>query len=417
MASRSLVRLRRGLPVDGRLVPDLESSGLAGEAVQAAAGLVDDLGRRVHALALREGQLLAHDGHSLGRRDLEDEVDGGPQIEVQFGGHDALHRSILACRIGCSARRVSQPRSRPARERIRGPAASQTVSRRRSLRRTVTYPRSHARARTPPRTASVAADRRRRARRRRRVRGGRVAAVGGRPRAPRRGRRGCRSRRTSRRPPLALPEQPRVLIFGDSWVYGSAAIVPDARASPTCSASELGWDTVVDGVRGSGYLKPGTRRRLLRRAHRRPRPGARPRPRDRRGIDQRPAAPGDGLPGGRDRRVGRARRRCYPEARDRDPRPGSAGAPGRGGDRAHRRRPRRARRRTRLVVHLADRRGVDHARQLRRASSTPAIGRDHPSTGGHAYLATRLAEALATHRARATDVVADAPHDEELVGP
>jgi hypothetical protein len=66
--------------------------------VQTAAGLVDDLGRRVHAIALRERQFLADDGGRLGRRDLEDEVDGGAQIQVEFGGHDALHRSILACR-------------------------------------------------------------------------------------------------------------------------------------------------------------------------------------------------------------------------------------------------------------------------------------------------------------------------------
>ena len=45
-----------------------------------------------------------------------------------------------------------------------------------------------------------------------------------------------------------------------------------------------------------------------------------------------------------------------------------------------------------------------------------AIGRYHPSTGGHAYLATRLAEALAA-MSGATDVVADAPHDAELDRP
>jgi lysophospholipase L1-like esterase len=55
---------------------------------------------------------------------------------------------------------------------------------------------------------------------------------------------------------LALPENPRVLVFGDSWVYGSAAIVPTLgfayRLGPMLDA-----DVVVDGVRGSGYLKPG----------------------------------------------------------------------------------------------------------------------------------------------------------------
>lgn len=55
---------------------------------------------------------------------------------------------------------------------------------------------------------------------------------------------------------LALPENPRVLVFGDSWVYGSAAIVPTLGFAYV-AAQNLGWDVVVDGVRGSGYLKPG----------------------------------------------------------------------------------------------------------------------------------------------------------------
>ena len=44
------------------------------------------------------------------------------------------------------------------------------------------------------------------------------------------------------------------------------------------------------------------------------------------------------------------------------------------------------------------------------------IGRDHPSTDGHAYLAERVAESLARMSAP-TDVVADAPLDEEIAGP
>ncbi|MDN3494567.1 SGNH/GDSL hydrolase family protein [Planococcus sp. APC 4015] len=55
---------------------------------------------------------------------------------------------------------------------------------------------------------------------------------------------------------LTLPEQPRVLVFGDSWVYGSAAIEPTLGFAYVAGEA-LGWDTVVDGVRGSGYLKPG----------------------------------------------------------------------------------------------------------------------------------------------------------------
>ncbi|MFC8680914.1 SGNH/GDSL hydrolase family protein [Microbacterium ureisolvens] len=56
--------------------------------------------------------------------------------------------------------------------------------------------------------------------------------------------------------PLALEEGARVLVFGDSWVYGSAANVP-ALGFAYLLAGQLGVETIVDGVRGSGYLKPG----------------------------------------------------------------------------------------------------------------------------------------------------------------
>ncbi|MCR2826048.1 SGNH/GDSL hydrolase family protein [Microbacterium sp. zg.Y909] len=55
---------------------------------------------------------------------------------------------------------------------------------------------------------------------------------------------------------LALPPTPRVLVFGDSWTYGSAASDP-MRGYAYVAAETLGWDAVIDGVRGSGYLKPG----------------------------------------------------------------------------------------------------------------------------------------------------------------
>ncbi|MCR2793853.1 SGNH/GDSL hydrolase family protein [Microbacterium sp. zg.Y625] len=55
---------------------------------------------------------------------------------------------------------------------------------------------------------------------------------------------------------LELPATPRVLVFGDSWTYGSAASDP-TRGYAYVAAETLGWDAVVDGVRGSGYLKPG----------------------------------------------------------------------------------------------------------------------------------------------------------------
>lgn len=55
---------------------------------------------------------------------------------------------------------------------------------------------------------------------------------------------------------LALPATPRVLVFGDSWTYGSAATHPtDGYAYIV--GEQLGWDVVVAGVRGSGYLKAG----------------------------------------------------------------------------------------------------------------------------------------------------------------
>ena len=56
--------------------------------------------------------------------------------------------------------------------------------------------------------------------------------------------------------PLALPENPRVLVFGDSWVYGSAANLPSLGFAYLL-ADRLDGETIVDGVRGSGYLKPG----------------------------------------------------------------------------------------------------------------------------------------------------------------
>jgi lysophospholipase L1-like esterase len=56
--------------------------------------------------------------------------------------------------------------------------------------------------------------------------------------------------------PLVIDEGARVLVFGDSWVYGSAASDPSLGFAYLL-ADELGVETVVDGVRGSGYLKPG----------------------------------------------------------------------------------------------------------------------------------------------------------------
>lgn len=56
--------------------------------------------------------------------------------------------------------------------------------------------------------------------------------------------------------PLALPEHPTVMVFGDSWTFGSAATVP-TEGYAYLLADLLHGSTEVFGVRGSGYLKPG----------------------------------------------------------------------------------------------------------------------------------------------------------------
>lgn len=55
---------------------------------------------------------------------------------------------------------------------------------------------------------------------------------------------------------LMVPTGATVLVFGDSWTYGSAASDP-ALGYAYQLGRITGWTAVVDGVRGSGYLKPG----------------------------------------------------------------------------------------------------------------------------------------------------------------
>lgn len=68
-------------------------------------------------------------------------------------------------------------------------------------------------------------------------------------------------RRTARARPaggpglLDLPPDATVLVIGDSWTYGSAASTPTLGYAYVL-AELTGWTTIVDGVRGSGYLKP-----------------------------------------------------------------------------------------------------------------------------------------------------------------
>lgn len=56
--------------------------------------------------------------------------------------------------------------------------------------------------------------------------------------------------------PLRLPEHAKVLVIGDSWTYGQAAAAPTDGYAHVLGR-EMGWDVTVDGVRGSGYLRPG----------------------------------------------------------------------------------------------------------------------------------------------------------------
>lgn len=57
--------------------------------------------------------------------------------------------------------------------------------------------------------------------------------------------------------PLVLPESPTLLIIGDSWTYGAAASEPTLGYAYVL-ADLIGGDTIVDGVSGSGYLRPGS---------------------------------------------------------------------------------------------------------------------------------------------------------------
>jgi lysophospholipase L1-like esterase len=214
--------------------------------------------------------------------------------------------------------------------------------------------------------------------------------------------------------PLVLEEGARVLVFGDSWVYGSAATVPTLGFAYRL-ADELGVETVVDGVRGSGYLKPGL---------------------DGPAYGERIAALDPALEPDLIIVEGSINdRRLYPE--------GYRDAVTAAWDALEARYPDAAivilgpspqvlpvESPTRSIdtdlAELAAARGwwyispiaedwITTANYLDVIDTGP-IGRDHPSTDGHAYLAARVADAIEAMELQPA-IVADAPHDEDPVAP
>ncbi|WP_127472722.1 SGNH/GDSL hydrolase family protein [Microbacterium sulfonylureivorans] len=213
---------------------------------------------------------------------------------------------------------------------------------------------------------------------------------------------------------LELPDEPRLLVFGDSWVYGSAAIVPTLGFAYRLG-DDLGWETIVDGVRGSGYLKPGLDGGSYSERVAALDPALDPDLIIVEGSINDRRLPAEGY---RDAVTGvwNALQSLYPEAAIVILGPSPQVLPVE---------PATARI-DRDLAELADARGWWYISPLAEGWITEAnyldvidtgpTGRDHPSTDGHAYLAERVAQAL-DGMIDATDVIADAPLDEDLVAP
>jgi len=204
---------------------------------------------------------------------------------------------------------------------------------------------------------------------------------------------------------LVVPEEPRVLIFGDSWTYGSAASMPSLGYAYVLG-ERMDWQTTVDGVRGSGYLKPGIDGGSYGERISALDPALSPdlvivqgSINDRRlpaaGYREAVNAAWDSL------------RAVYPNASIVILGPAPQVLPVQ---------ETTARIDADLAA-LAGARGWWYISPIADAWITPenyadvidtGMGRDHPSTGGHALLATRLAEALAA-MSEGPDVAADAP--------
>lgn len=206
--------------------------------------------------------------------------------------------------------------------------------------------------------------------------------------------------------PLTIGDGARVLIFGDSWTYGSAASDPMLGYAYVLGETR-GWETIVDGVRGSGYLRPGL---------------------DGGSFGERIAALDPALDPDlvivqgsiNDRKLPAAGYRdavasawddlaaVYPDAAIVVLGPAPQVLPV----------EKATARIDADLSELASGRGWWYISPLAEEWITPEnyaaiidtgdIGRDHPSTPGHAYLAERLGDAL-DRLAAPTDVVADAP--------